>query len=577
ATSVRTAKIDPISLDYKWQDMGYPFPGPGFTAGSNSWVVSPKFAGGKTSFLANDPHLPIFYPSTFQEIALDSTPAGGTFRVRGMSIPGLPGVFIGANDKVAWGITNLLADVDDVYIETMSTDGKRVKFLGREVPIEKRRIFRKVRQSDGSLDTQKIVVRWIPHHGPVISDHLPGVLLPPGVILSYRWTGHEGSTGVAGLLDLNRATDFDNFKKALQQWESGPHNFIYADLKGNIGYYAFGRYPKRPDPLRVVAPYLPASGMGTYEWEGYQRTVPELYNPPSGKIVTANNDPYGRNATEQLGGFEEYFGYRFAPGARAKRISDLLNQNKGRINTEVLKKIQFDHKDLIAVRVINMFRKIAQQRHTASAELNKNQILQTLLRWDAVADRNRKEPVYFYTWLSTLMEMYYSRLGVKEWLSNFMISHAAVTSMYHGMQKAQKTHPELVQELFEKSLEAATNKLNRWPDGVPNWGTAHRLIVTPPLSKLLEDPVTVPIPRDGSWFSVDVSGYGAGFEADQLGLPTFYGPNFRMVVSLDKGRGIQIQGVSPLGNGGALDAFSGVQELSLWQNGELREFVNFIE
>ncbi|MEZ4752669.1 MAG: hypothetical protein R3B54_19145 [Bdellovibrionota bacterium] len=97
------------------------------------------------------------------------------------------------------------------------------------------------------------------------------------------------------------------------------------------------------------------------------------------------------------------------------------------------------------------------------------------------------------------------------------------------------------------------------------------------LSKLLEDPVTVPIERDGSWFSIDVSGYGAGFEADQLGLPTFYGPNFRMVVSLDKSHGIQIKGVSPLGNGGSLDAFTGVQELSLWQNGELRDFVDFIE
>ncbi|MEZ4752670.1 MAG: penicillin acylase family protein [Bdellovibrionota bacterium] len=438
--SVRTAKVGPLKLDYKWQDMGYPFPGPGFTAGSNSWVVSKKFSGGNTTFLANDPHLPLFYPSTFQEIALDSTPAGGSFRVRGMSIPGIPGVFIGANDKITWGITNLLADVDDVYIETMSTDGKRVKFLGREVPIEKTRYFRKVRQKDGSLGTQKIVVRWVPHHGPVVSDHLPGVLLPPGVILSYRWTGHEGSTGVAGLLDLNRAKDFDSFKTALTQWESGPHNFIYADLNDNIGYYAFGRYPKRPDPTRVVAPYLPVSGMGTYEWEGYQETMPELYNPKNGKIVTANNDPYGRNATEQLGDFENYFGYRFAPGARAKRISDLLNQNKGRITGEVLKKIQFDHKDLIAVRVLDMFRTIAQQRHTASTELNKNEILKTLLRWDAVADRNRKEPVYFYTWLSTLMEMYYSRLGVKDWLSNFTISHAAVTSMYHGMQKAQKNN-----------------------------------------------------------------------------------------------------------------------------------------
>lgn len=575
--SKRESRVPHLDLKYRWSELGYPFSGP-FPAGSNAWAVTPAFAGGRKGYLANDPHLPIFYPATFLETALDSTPAGGTFRVRGMGVPGLPGIFIGNNDHIAWGVTNTLADVDDVYIETLGPDRKSVKFRGQEVPLRTRRYTVEVRMSDGGLSTQNVVTRWVPHHGPVLSDHLPGVLLPPQTVLSYRWVGHEGSPGIAGILRLNRARNFEEFKAALKLWEVGAQNILYADTEGNIGYFAHGRYPVREDPSRIVAPFLPAPGNGSYEWQGYKERVPELYNPSTGRIVSANNDPYGKNAEPRCSDYDDYLSYRFVEGARAKRITELLDSKRGGLDLEAHRKIQGDHVDLVALRFKELLRRALEpDRSVASLTPRAQRLAGQILQWNGSMKRDDRVPLAFLTWIHKYMEEHFSVLAGTGLRRPFLNNYLAVQSLYHRTMDKLGSDRAAVAAKFAATLDA-TAKLMDGPLARATWGEAHRLDVFPPLYGVLEHAVNAAIPRDGSWFTIDVGGYivDEGDSMEAFLRPTFYGPNFRVVFELEKGKPIKAMAVTPLGSGGSLDAFSDVQELGMWQRGELRELVEFI-
>lgn len=573
----------PINMRFEWIPLGYPFPGPGFPHGSNAWVVSRGFAGAKAAYLANDPHLPMFFPSTFLEVALDSTPAGGSFRVKGMSVPGLPGIFVGHNDTIGWGVTNALGDVDDVYLETLSNDGLKTKFMGHEVRIKTKRHFLKVRNKKGKLDTKVVVIRWVPHHGPIVSDHIPGLLLPPGLVLSYRWVGHEGSFGLNGILDLNRAGDFEQFKSALQQWEVGAQNFAYCDVSGNIGFYMSGRFPVRPDPGRVVAPFLPVPGRGSYEWEGYREKLPEVFNPKIGRIVTANNDPYGKNAERFLSSYDDYFSYRFAVGARAKRITQLLHRKRGRLNIDEMRKIQWDHKDLVAERILGLLRQVLRQRKKAerimaSISPEAFKLGERLLRWDARMERDSVDAQLFNTWFTFLLEEHFSVLKESGLLKGFLNSQFAIQSLCHRLKDLLKSNPDYVHELFAKTLNKLHKRIKTTHLGKTRWGEIHRLGFAAPLAGFLNQAITVPLERDGSWFTIDVGGYIAGDRAEINGhnLPNFYGANFRLVLAFEKGKPIQGWAVSPTGGAGRMDPFTSVQEMTMWQNGKLRKLVEFV-
>lgn len=571
-------KRKPISLKYAWKDMGYPFSGPGFAAGSNSWVVSRKFAGGKSAYLANDPHLPMFFPSTFKEIAIDSTPAKGTFRVKGMSVPGMPGIFIGHNDHIAWGLTNILADVDDVYIETTSYRGKKTKFLGQEIPIKKKRYFVKVRNKKGKLYDKVVVIRWVPHHGPIISDYIPGLVLPPNILLSYRWVGHEGSAGMAAIVGLNRAKNYSLFKDAMKYWEVGAQNIVYADVEGNIAYYAPGKYPIRPDPTRVVAPYIPVPGNGSYEWEGYRTKMPELYNPKSGRIVTANNDPYGKNAFPNLSQYDDYFSFRFVVGARAKRITTLLDLRKSRINVSTLQRIQMDHKDLVALKIIALIRKARKTGGLSKLSPEAIKFANRLLRWNGQVVRDSPEAAEFIIWFTFVMEEHFSIVKDAGLLKPLLNTYSALQTTYHKLLQSLNMNPEYAHRVIERSLERAKNWMKKISFGPIRWGDIHRLEFLPPLTGLLDESLSVPIERDGSWFSIDVGGYRVGNieEVNGHNKHNFYGPNFRMILVLEKGKPIRGFAVSSAGASGSFEPFTMVQELVMWRDGKLRDLVSFV-
>ncbi|MFE0086535.1 penicillin acylase family protein [Streptomyces sp. NPDC058992] len=322
--------------------------------GSNSWVVSGKYTTTDKPLLANDPHLAPQLPSLWAQMGLHCRAVSEkcSFDVAGYTFSGMPGVVIGHNQDIAWGFTNLGADVTDLYLEKVSqtgwTSGSRIKpFKVREETI---------RVAGGG--SKKITVRET-DHGPLISDRsaelarvgerapvrTPAPDRGNGFGVALRWTALDPGNSMDAVFKLNRAKDFQGFRAAAKDFDVPSQNLIYADTKGNIGYQAPGRIPVRPEGFDGS---MPAPGWNpTSGWEGYIPfdELPYEYNPKRGYIVTANQAVVDAEKYPYL--ITKDYGY----GSRSQRINDLIElkiKDGGKISTDDMRTMQTDNQSEIA-------------------------------------------------------------------------------------------------------------------------------------------------------------------------------------------------------------------------------------
>jgi penicillin amidase len=279
--------------------------------GSNNWVVDgTKSATGKP-LLANDPHLGIRMPAIWYEIGL----RGGGLDVIGFSFPGDPGVVIGHNNYIAWGVTNVDADNTDLYLEKLDPTGHpgMYQFDREWRPLETRQEVIKVR---GEATPVNITVSST-LHGPILTDAVNDLKRHPEIApVALKWTALQPDYTLAGFFQLDFARNWNEFDAAIANI-SISQNFVFADVDGNIGYRMSGLLPIRP----VENETLPVAGStSAHEWNGYvaQSAMPRVYNPANHMIVTANNQIVDQN-------YNHYVTTDWDYGYRARRITDLLN------------------------------------------------------------------------------------------------------------------------------------------------------------------------------------------------------------------------------------------------------------
>jgi len=245
--------------------------------GSNNWVVNGKHTQSGKPLLANDPHLGHRVPSVWYMIHLKAP----GLNVSGVSLPGVPLVVIGHNERIAWGMTNTGPDVQDLFVERFSPQDPKQYWHDNEwVRAEEREETIKVR---GGQD-YRLIVRAT-YHGPIISPLIPRK--SGGREIALRWTALDSGALCFTFLNLNRAENWQQFMSALRDWTGPEQNFVYADVDGNIGYYAAARIPIR----RQGDGSVPIPGdAGEYDWIDYVpfEKLPHAYNPASGIIATAN-------------------------------------------------------------------------------------------------------------------------------------------------------------------------------------------------------------------------------------------------------------------------------------------------
>ncbi|MGA9979214.1 MAG: penicillin acylase family protein [Candidatus Sulfotelmatobacter sp.] len=239
--------------------------------GSNDWVVSGAHTTTGKPLLSNDMHLGHQMPNLWYEAHLQA----GTFNVEGVTLPGMPYVIVGHNQRIAWGFTNVGPTVTDVYIENFNAQGAYQTPQGWLQPEHRTEVIHVKDKPDVTVDVK------ITRHGPIITDLVPGETRP----LALRWTLYDGLR--IPFFDVNAAQNWEDFQHAFSQLDAPGQNVVYADVDGNIGYHATGKVP-----IRAAGDgSLPVSGAdNAHEWTGFIpfEKLPNIYNPASGIIATAN-------------------------------------------------------------------------------------------------------------------------------------------------------------------------------------------------------------------------------------------------------------------------------------------------
>jgi len=349
-------------------------------AASNNWVISGKHTADGKAILANDPHLPPTAPGIWYLTHL-SLPTG---RMSGVTFPGAPGIILGHNEYIAWGATNLGPDVQDLYEETFD-------------PARPRMYKTEKGWKNSTIRTEEIKVRKNPL-GPVSDQNiekLDVIETRHGVVYfeegdrkyALRWTARDPKyTELGGFYYLNRAKDWKEFNNALKNYGGPAQNFVYADVKGNIGYHSAGPVPIRYGATGAV-PYDGAKGeaewTGTipYEAEGTMfNGMPRWYTPDSGFLVTANQRVTGTD--------HQYFSELSRDAAmpwRARRISDMISailNSKRKITMDDCRDIQLDVFNI----PLAMFAELVQDIGGATPET-----LGTIAAWNGRMNYDSKE------------------------------------------------------------------------------------------------------------------------------------------------------------------------------------------
>jgi penicillin amidase len=324
--------------------------------GSNSWVVSGQFTAGGQPLLANDPHLGPSMPSLWYQVGLHcrTVDEACPYDVSGWSMAGMPGIVIGHNTRLAWGLTNMGPDVMDLVLEQV-VDGDSYVVDGGRQPLQ----IRQERIAIAGGSWQDITVRST-EHGPIVSDpadaddfRSAGALAPvpapgqakPGAVpdrgegyaVALRWTALQPAPTFDAVLLINTARDWPEFRQAARLFAVPAQNIVYADVDGNIGYQAPGNIPVR---ARYDGKWPVPGWDSRYAWRQFIpfNELPRSLNPPEGFITAANQRvvPAGYPWPVQT---DEY-----SFGARAKRINDRLAQviDAGPLTGAQMAEIQLD-------------------------------------------------------------------------------------------------------------------------------------------------------------------------------------------------------------------------------------------
>jgi penicillin G amidase len=482
------------------------------TAGSNNWVVSGAHALSGKPLLSNDMHLTHQLPNLWYEAHLRS----GQFDVVGVTLPGTPFVIVGHNKRIAWGFTNLGPTVEDVYIEHFNDGGQYLTPEGWRYAEHRQEVIHVKDKRDVAVDV--VVTR----HGPVISELVPGETRK----LALRWTLCDSLHDP--FFEINSAANWEEFVRALAEWEAPAQNVVYADVDGHIGYQATGRIP-----IRAAGDgSLPVEGSDNgHEWTGYVPfdKLPRVYDPPSGILATAN----GRITPD---GYPYSLSTEWGSPWRTERIYRTLTSGK-----------KFAAADMLALQtdVYSAFDRFCAERfvyaldHASNLSFRARQARELMRDWDGrftvesaaatVESQSRRELVRLLLEPKLGSDSRHSQDGGSEehatsWNDYrwFMTSVWLENVLLKQPQRWLPNHYENYDALLVASVETALRDpmtpadLSDW-----RWGTISRVDI--------EHPVLRQLPLVGRWTGPGVHEQSAnGYTIKQVGHK--FGPSERLTV-----------------------------------------------
>ena len=442
--------------------------------GSNNWVVAGSHTVSGKPLLANDPHLKLTAPALWYFARLEAP----GLKVAGATMPGLPMVVLGQNERIAWGFTNTNPDVQDVYLEQIKPDdASRYRTPDGWAAFQS---FAETIRVKGQGDV-KLAVRAT-RHGPVISDAgtavvagLGGAASGPAYALALRWTALDADAGsIDAGLALSGAGSVAEFIRGAEKYKAPMQNMVVADVDGGIGFIAAGRVPlrRKDNDLRGL---VPAPGWeARYDWVGFldPGKTPREIDPPRGWIATANHRITSAD-------FSNFITSEWAVPYRQQRIEALLKA-RPKHDKESLRQIQTDVVSLAAQRLLPWLRQ-AKPTHALGAPA-----MQRLAVFDGEMRAGDAAPLIFAAWARELTravfademggdDAYLRQVG----RSDFRAALEGVLERNDAWWCDDKTTPaaETCEQLISRSLDRALDELQqrlgpdlaRW-----QWGTVHQ-------------------------------------------------------------------------------------------------------
>jgi penicillin amidase len=476
--------------------------------GSNNWVVSGALSETGKPLLANDPHLGLSAPALWYFAHL-SAPG---LNVIGATLPGIPSVVLGRNDRIAWGFTNTAPDVQDLYIERINpANPKQYQTPAGWAEFKTRQEIIKVKgQQDVTLEVSET------RHGPVITGALPILAHAPldakAHVVSFAWTAlREDDLTLQAGMKFNRARNWQEFLAGARDFGSPQQSIVYADIDGNIGFVAPARIPVR-SPDNDLKGLAPAPGWDArYDWAGFIPfdELPRSFNPASNRVATANE-----KIVEP--GYPHFLTSEWTLPYRAHRIRELLDA-KPKHSMDSFAAIQKDHLSLAAKELLPLLRKAVARTDRARAAIEK------LNGWDGSMDADRAEPLIFNAWLRTASrQIFVDELG-EALLKDYWEQRNVHLSMVHvlndregqgrwcaDVSKPNPDTPQSCADVLAVSLDATLDDLEtRYGKDMAQWrwGDAHEARSehrpfgkVAPLAKLFD----IRAPSPGDTFTVNV-------------------------------------------------------------------------
>jgi penicillin amidase len=492
--------------------------------GSNAWAISGAHSATGKPILANDPHLEFSIPSPWYLVHLEAP----GLNVTGATIIGIPGVITGHNDRIAWGITNLEFDVQDLYREEIDLQTGRYMFQGRQ---EQARLERDVIVVKGAQPVP--LASWITRHGPVFINQ-------DGQEYALRWTAAEPGGITFPFVAVDRAHNWSEFLAAIGEYAGPGQNFVYADVDGNIGYHATGHLPIRTK----CAGDVPSDGAsGDCEWNGYLPfdQLPQAFNPPSGIIATANQNPFAspqadkndadkndavkkssaRDAAGKSSALPFLVHGNFAPPYRVRQIRALL-ESRAQWKPEEMLRVQTDvysafHQFLAKQIVAAWDRKHRNEQPGADA-------IAELRKWDGQMKKDASAPLIVWLTYEELRKAIADKASPK--MGDTYASAAATASIERLLTQRPPDwfadYDALILTSFDMAVNAGIrregSRISRWEYGLYQ-----------PLR--IVNPVDSRLPLVGKYFNIGPVSFG-GSPVSVQQYTGRLGPSLRIVDNL---------------------------------------------
>ena len=343
--------------------------------GSNNWVVAPSRTATGRPILANDPHREHSVPSLRYIVGLN---APGLSMI-GAGEPALPGISIGHNGTIAFGLTIFNVDQEDLYVyELNPADPNQYRYQGGW---ETMRIIHEPDEVKGE-GTRDLELKFT-RHGPVLAVDAAN---HRAFAIRSVWF-EPGTSAYFGSTDYMMARDWDSFVNAMRRWGAPSENQVYADVNGNIGWVPGAKVPRRLNYDGL----LPVPGDGRYEWQGFigLDELPRVYRPEQGWFATANQ----MNLPPDYPVDERRIGFEWSDPARWQRIAEVLSANN-RMTLADSMDLQNDDTSMQARRLIKLLQPLTSEDTAAARGLD------LLKQWDARDTADSAAAAVYEVWIA---------------------------------------------------------------------------------------------------------------------------------------------------------------------------------